>query len=111
MRWRIYDTFLIGENRWRAQRFGAAEGMIDFGSHEIKSMDTLLSEMFELIEEDAGILHCTEEVFRAPDLLARGTSSDRQRRAYAEAREGGKEHQDALCDVVKHLMDEFTVDL
>ena len=30
-RWRIYDRFLVGENRWRAQRYGASEGLIDFG--------------------------------------------------------------------------------
>ena len=34
-RWRIYDRFLIGENRWRAQRYGVTEGLIDFGANEI----------------------------------------------------------------------------
>ena len=111
MRWRIYDSFLVGENRWRAQRFGASEGMIDFGAGEIKSMETLLEELFELIEEDAGILRCTEEVHRAPELLKNGTSSERQRRAYAGARELGQSHEEALRSVVKHLMDEFTLDL
>src|SRR6056297_3832720 len=77
MRWRIYDSFLVGENRWRAQRLGAAEGLIDFGAGEIKSMETLLSELLDLIEEDAGILRCSNEVHRVPELLANGTSSDR----------------------------------
>jgi carboxylate-amine ligase len=29
-RWRIYDRFLVGENRWRAQRYGVSNGLIDF---------------------------------------------------------------------------------
>ncbi len=111
MRWRIYDTFLVGENRWRAQRFGAAEGMIDFGSREIKPMAGLLEELFDLIEVDAAVLGCTREVHRAPELLEDGTSSTRQRRVYAEARDAGKEHQEALCEVVRHLMEEFSADL
>ena len=27
-RWRIYDNFLIAENRWRAQRYGVSEGLV-----------------------------------------------------------------------------------
>ena len=30
-RWRRYDRFLLEENRWRAQRYGASGGLIDFG--------------------------------------------------------------------------------
>ena len=33
-RWRMYDSFLIKENRWRAQRYGTTEGLIDFGRGE-----------------------------------------------------------------------------
>ena len=111
MRWRIYDTFLVGENRWRAQRFGASEGLIDFGQNQIKPMEDLFRELLDLIEEDAGILRCTQEVHRAPEMIANGTSSDRQRRVYAAARENGKDHQEALRAVVAHLIEEFTADL
>ena len=111
MRWRIYDTFLVGENRWRAQRFGASEGLIDFGQNQIKPMEDLFRELLDLIEEDAGILRCTQEVHRAPEMIANGTSSDRQRRVYAAARETGKDHQEALRAVVAHLIEEFTADL
>ena len=30
-RWRYYPPFLVRENRWRAQRYGTTEGMVDFG--------------------------------------------------------------------------------
>ncbi|HHI81649.1 MAG TPA: carboxylate-amine ligase, partial [Rhizobiales bacterium] len=31
LRWRQYERFLINENRWRAQRYGCSQGLIDFG--------------------------------------------------------------------------------
>ncbi len=111
LRWRIYDTFLIGENRWRAQRFGASAGLIDFGEVTIKPMADLAQEMLHLIEEDAGVLRCTEEVHRIPDMVENGTSSDRQRRVFTASIEAGKSKKEALCDVVRHLIEEFTADL
>jgi carboxylate-amine ligase len=110
-RWRIYDGFLVGENRWRAQRYGISEGLIDFGQHEITSISDLADEWLSIIEEDAGILRCTEEVARVRDIIENGTSSDRQRGVYAKAREAGDDHDTAMGAVVRHLMDEFHHDL
>ncbi len=31
LRWREDDIFMLGENRWRAQRYGTTRGLIDFG--------------------------------------------------------------------------------
>ncbi|MEM9970878.1 MAG: carboxylate-amine ligase [Pseudomonadota bacterium] len=106
-RWRIYDRFLVDENRWRAQRFGAAEGLIDFGRREIVPLPTLVEEIFDLVEEDAGILRCTEEVRNALNIAKNGTSADRQRQTYAARREVGETHEDALRAVVMSLVDEF----
>ena len=110
-RWRIYDRFLTAENRWRAQRFGTSEGLIDFGQRAIVPMETLIDELIELVAEDAGVLDCTEELHAARDLLARGTSSDRQRRIYQGTLEAGGEQHDALKAVVHHLIEEFRADL
>lgn len=110
-RWRIYDRFLVGENRWRAQRFGATEGLIDFGRREIVPMADLVEELLELIEEDAGVLRCVEETQRARQIVADGTSSQRQRKVFAEARRGGADEHEALCAVVRSLIEEFTADL
>ena len=30
-RWRKYANMLVQENRWRAQRYGLDEGLVDFG--------------------------------------------------------------------------------
>lgn len=110
-RWRIYDRFLVGENRWRAQRFGASEGLIDFGRREIVPMHDLVTEMIDLIEEDAGVLGCTEAIHGAFRIVEGGTSADRQRAVYDRATERGEDHHNALCAVVRHLAEEFTADL
>ncbi len=110
-RWRLYDTFLVGENRWRAQRYGVSEGLIDFGRREIVPLAELMEEMIEMVSEDAEALGCLAEVENVRDMLARGTSSTRQRSAYADARKDGKDHAEAMRDVVRHLITEFHADL
>lgn len=110
-RWRRYDNFLLSENRWRAQRYGVSAGLIDFGRGEIIGFPELLDEMIELIWEDAVALNCTAEIESARDILARGTSSDRQRAVRDKAAAAGKNGHDQLRDVVLHLAEEFSADL
>ncbi|NNF25176.1 MAG: carboxylate-amine ligase [Rhodobacteraceae bacterium] len=110
-RWRLYDLFLVGENRWRAQRYGTTEGIIDFGRREIVPFDEIIDEWLELIEEDAGILQSTREVHGARDILDSGTSAERQRAVFAKAREDGADSDTAMRQVVAHLIDEFHADL
>ncbi|MEO1453900.1 MAG: carboxylate-amine ligase [Pseudomonadota bacterium] len=110
-RWRIYDTFLVGENRWRAQRYGTAGGMIDFGQREVLGFETIVEEWLELIAEDAGILRSTAEVEGARDIVAGGTSADRQRTVYKTASSDGTDHDAGMRAVVTHLIDEFHADL
>ncbi|MEL6644941.1 MAG: carboxylate-amine ligase [Pseudomonadota bacterium] len=110
-RWRIYDTFLVSENRWRAQRYGTSGGMIDFGQREIVAFDGIINEWLDLIAEDAGVLRSTAEIERTRDIVAYGTSADRQRAVYAGQRETGASHDDSMRAVVRHLIDEFHADL
>jgi len=110
-RWRIYDSFLLGENRWRAQRYGTSEGLIDFGRSEILDFGMLAAEWLGIIEEDASALRSVAETTRIQDMVSAGTSADRQRKAYDGARSGGADHDDALRVVVGHLIEEFHADL
>lgn len=110
-RWRTYDRFLVGENRWRAQRHGMAEGLIDFGRGEIVPFETLVEEMVDLVEKDAGVLKAAREIEALREAPAEGTSADRQRAVYAASKEGGADHDEALRDVVRHLIEEFHADL
>ena len=107
-RWRVYDRFLVGENRWRAQRYGINEGLIDFGEREVKPLAALIDELMELVAEDAEALNCTAEIARAKDIVANGTSADRQRRVYHKTLEAGGDKDAALRAVVDSLIGEFS---
>ena len=109
-RWRIYDHFLVGENRWRAQRYGVSEGLIDFGRGEVVPMADLLDELLELIAEDAAALNCKDEVEGARAILKQGNSADRQRAAFREAADRGEPEQ-ALRAVLQSLTEEYRQDL
>ncbi|MFK7834865.1 MAG: carboxylate-amine ligase [Sulfitobacter sp.] len=105
LRWRAYDRFLISENRWRAQRYGVSEGLIDFGQRKILPFDTIMDEMVSLLAEDAEALGCLSDIDRLRDILRDGTSADRQRAVYTAA------PQNKGQAVVKHLIEEFNADL
>jgi gamma-glutamyl:cysteine ligase YbdK (ATP-grasp superfamily) len=44
-RWRQYERFLINENRWRAQRYGVGEKLMDFGKAELVQYKSLADEL------------------------------------------------------------------
>ncbi|MBF9060701.1 carboxylate-amine ligase [Rhodobacterales bacterium HKCCSP123] len=110
-RWRIYDRFLVNENRWRAQRYGTSEGLIDFGARAIIPLTQAVEEIRELIAEDAAALGCEAEIARLGHIAESGTSAARQRAVYAGAREAGHDHATAMRSVVRHLVEEFHLDL
>ncbi|MFN3273124.1 MAG: carboxylate-amine ligase [Paracoccus sp. (in: a-proteobacteria)] len=111
IRWRQYDSFLIGENRWRALRYGTTEGQIDFGRGRITPFAELAEDWFALIAEDADALDSQPAIARLRDMVARGTSADRQRKVAADARAAGATQDQALRAVTRHLIGEFTRDL
>ncbi len=110
-RWRRYDNFLIAENRWRAQRYGVAGGLVDFGRGEIVPVAALLEELLEMTAEDADALGCVTEVEGARRIVEGGTSADRQRAVYAEAKKHGADHEGRMQAMVRHLIEEFHADL
>ena len=107
-RWRIYDRFLVGENRWRAQRYGGSEGLIDFGAGGVKPFAELTAEMCALLAEDAEALSCAKELARALEMAEAGPSATRQRAVYRQARAEGGDHMEALRAVVDSLIGEFS---
>ncbi len=109
-RWRYYAPFLVNENRWRAQRYGTTEGLVDFGRGELIPSADLLSELLELISEDAEALGCMAETNHAKTIIARGTSAERQVKCYDDAKAGGMSEEDALKAVVKQLLEETLAD-
>ena len=105
-RWRHYPPLLIRENRWRAQRYGIEQGMVDLGKGVIVPFATLMEELFELVAEDAAHFGCTKELGHIRTILDRGTSADRQLARYEAVKTlGGSEHA-ALVAVVDELVEE-----
>lgn len=105
-RWRVYSRALISENRWRAQRYGIDEGLVDFGKGTIVPYGELLEEILELVAEDAEILGCAAEIRHARTILKRGTSAHRQLEAYRAAMEKEKDPKAGLRAVVDFLVRE-----
>lgn len=110
LRWRQYDNFLLGENRWRALRYGVTEGLIDFGSRKILGFDRLAEDWLALIAEDADALDSQPATARLRDM-AKETASDRQRAVHRAALAAGADAPQAMRAVVMHLIHEFRRDL
>lgn len=107
--WRPYKNMLIEENRWRAQRYGFDDGLVDFGQGRIVPYADLLDEVFELTREDALHFGCVAEVERAREILTRGTSAHRQVALHRAALEEGASEDEALRRVVNWLVEETMV--
>lgn len=105
-RWRNYANMLIDENRWRAQRYGIDEGLIDFGIGKVVPYADLVEEIIELIRPDAEHLGCVAEVEHARDIVKHGTSAHRQVATYEAAIKNGDSPEDALKQVVDQLVAE-----
>jgi carboxylate-amine ligase len=110
-RWRVYSNMLVQENRWRAQRYGFDEGLVDFGRGELVPYPELLEEVLDLVAEDAERLNCTEELNRARDILERGTSAHWQLKVFEEALDQGASEADALKAVVDWLVEQTSATL
>ncbi len=105
-RWRIYSRMLINENLWRAQRYGTSESLIDFGRGTLVPYPELVAEMIELVRPSAEELGCVAEVEHASEIVARGTSADRQLEVYHLALAQGASEEKALRAVVDWLIAE-----
>lgn len=105
-RWRSYDRFLINENRWRAQRYGFDNGLIDLGRGEVVPYSELIEELLELTAPDAEHFGCTDEVLHARTIVQRGTSADRQIKCFDEAVAAGASEEEAIRTVVDQLIAE-----
>jgi carboxylate-amine ligase len=106
LRWRSYSRLLIAENRWRAQRYGMDEGLVDFGRGEVVPYDELAEELIELLHEDAEYFGCVAELESIREIVHRGTSAHRQVAVYNSAIDEGGNETTALRAVVDQLIEE-----
>ncbi|MCY4584874.1 MAG: carboxylate-amine ligase [Bryobacterales bacterium] len=104
-RWRVYARMLVEENRWRAQRYGLDQGMVDFGRGEIVPFSDLMEELLGILREDAEFFDCVKEIEHARNIISRGTSSHLQVEAYRAALQCGATPEEALRRVVDELIE------
>jgi carboxylate-amine ligase len=105
-RWRRYAGMLVSENRWRAQRYGYDEGLVDFGKGVVVPYPDLLEEIIALVHEDAMHFNCLTEIEHGREIIVRGTSAHRQIQVYDQQRAQGADRAAALDAVIDRLIAE-----
>ena len=73
---------LIAENRWRAQRYGLDEGLVNFGKGAIIPYRDLLEKIIGMVGDDADRLNCRTEIEAVRRIVSRATRAHRQIAAY-----------------------------
>ena len=85
MTFRVYDSELIEENKWRAVRYGLDGSLIDWGKERECPARELVKELIEwFIDDVVDELGSRAEVEYAFKILEEGSSADRQLRTYRE---------------------------
>lgn len=79
---RKYMPALIGENKWRAIRYGIDGSLIDFGKQAEVPMRDLALELVEFVDDVVDDLGSRQAVHYVHTILAEGTSADRQLRVF-----------------------------
>src|SRR5215208_2167279 len=82
---RVYQSAMIEENKWRAVRFGLDGKLIDFGKEQEMPARELISEMLQWFVDDVvDELGSRREVEYAFHIMKHGTSADRQLAVYEQ---------------------------
>ncbi len=79
---RRYHRALIEENKWRAARWGIDGKLIDFGRRREIPMRELALELLEFVDDVVDDLDSRREVGYVKQILAEGTSAERQVQVY-----------------------------
>lgn len=99
---------LIDENRWRAKRDGMEARFLDERDGGVRPLVDWLDELLAMVAPDRAALGADRVLRRLPTLLARGSSAHAQVQTYAQAREQGASHDEALRAVVDWLVSRTT---
>jgi glutamate---cysteine ligase / carboxylate-amine ligase len=94
---------IIGENCWRAQRYGIHGSFVDEASRSARPVPQVLEDALGLVGDDAAALGCVADVNATRDILVRGTSADRQLALHTDALGRGLANREALAAVVDWL--------
>ncbi len=99
-----FQKLVTEENKWRVQLAGVEAEMACLRREKLIPVAQLVAELVEELEEDALQLGCADEMRRANDIVARGTSADVQIAAWEAAREAEGSGDRTGIDVVDQLI-------
>lgn len=100
------------ENSWLAQRYSISSiDLIADVQGNRRKFSELITEMLDIIGEDAKMLDCYQELQDVKLIISEGTSADRQREIYQKARQGGAMHDAALSRVIAAAVAETAMDV
>ena len=105
-KWRSYPAFLLAENCWRAQRYGTAGSLFDFGKGQLIAFQDLVDELIELVAIDAEAFGCQTEIAHLRTIAQNGTSAERQVHSFNERLEAGESRERALHGIIDLLIAE-----
>jgi carboxylate-amine ligase len=94
---------IVEENKWRAQRYGIRGSLIDLSNGEARPVAAVLTDLLDLVWEDAEALGCAEQAAAAQMILRDGTSADRQLGIYDDRLAKGASPAEAIRAVVDWL--------
>lgn len=95
------------ENRWRAQRYSILDGkLLSMKGERLALFSTLLNELLDKLMPDARALGSEEYLEHCRDILKHGTSADKQREIFNQAKLEGMSDKSAFKKVHVHLMAE-----
>ncbi|UCC51556.1 MAG: carboxylate-amine ligase [Anaerolineaceae bacterium] len=110
MSWRRYRYMHITENKWRAVRYGIDGELVDFGRETEVPFNVLMEELLDLLDDVVDDLGSRQEVEYVRTILEKGSSADRQIAVY-QAHGGDENREEALQEVVDHLVRETQLGL
>lgn len=104
--WREHSNFLVGQNKWLAERHGIEGELIDFESGELEPVPRAVERIVDMVRPDAEALDCVAEIEHLRTICERGTSADRQLSTYRAATDAGADSAEALHEVMQMLIED-----
>jgi glutamate---cysteine ligase / carboxylate-amine ligase len=80
----VQPVTLVGENKWRASRYGLGAQLIDLEKDTERTVPAAVRSLADWCEPAAKKLGCSRELGQVEALLERGNGADEQARVYEE---------------------------